>query len=122
MFSLTEFLVGMLFRSIVRKAPITYDLHLDPDLDEDTYQYRLKLFNDLDQELQRHFGKWDRLNGEVDCGFISHIEGPNVLATDLDGTMLVGLRSIDCIAELPGKLADIFMQMEEFSGMRNMIN
>lgn len=97
LFSLTEFLIGMLFRTTVLNAPVRFSFELFLD---QTESFSFQVY----AELREHYSTWSRNNMEEDCGFLAHIEDKEVIAS-LSGTVLdVGLKNASTLEALPEQL------------------
>lgn len=104
LFSMTEFLVGLLFRSTVSNAPLRYVVERSLG--------GAGLAERIHGELLRHFPSWDRGNEERECGFLAHIEGEEIIAALTEDDLRLGLRSQAAISTLPDPLPDLIAQLE----------
>ncbi len=108
LFPLTEFLVGLVFRAAVVAQPVGCAL--------DLHSAQGELAQRVHDELLVHYPSWDRGNAEVDCGFLSHVEGPELLATLSEDVLTVGLRSSDAVDALPVRLRDLVADLTRRGG------
>lgn len=102
--SLTEFLVGQLFRSAAENAPCK--LVVDP------FPNRWDRVQESHNELLTNFQPWVRDNRERECGFLSHIEGPGVLATLSEESLTIGLKNPDLIDAFPEPLHGMISSLD----------
>ncbi|MFB7867564.1 hypothetical protein [Streptomyces sp. NPDC056069] len=104
LFSVTEFLVGLLFRSTVAHAPLY--LRVECDLPEPG------LAGIIHGNLLAHFQSWDRGNMEKECGFLSHIEGQGIIAALTEECLHLGLRGTASILTLPDPLPTLIAELD----------
>ncbi|WP_309384974.1 SMI1/KNR4 family protein [Cerasicoccus frondis] len=91
-FGLSAFIIGVVFRAAVRKAPIV--VKLDQNSDN-------KLIEEISQHFDRTCTTWERDDIEQEFGFMAHYESEKLISYVTHDTMLIGMKTFDVIADYP---------------------
>ena len=103
LFPLTEFLVGLLFRATVANARVRIRVERSLGASDAA--------DEIHEQLLRHFRPWDRGSGERDCGFLSHLEGEEIIAALSEDDLRVGLKGPASLASLPEPLSNLLAEL-----------